>query len=281
MRVPTLIGYTSPDSTALPVTDSDGNPIADTNGNTQFVTPEQVLLNALVSVRNGTALALPPGSKVEPLQVESVAGSPFLDAFSYYNTEITRALLGSTLATGEAKYQSKASSETHQDALDLLIARGKKTLEQCIRQDLLTHMVRMNYGDKAVKLTPKVSLTDTQPQDFAVNATAVGTLFSSGYLHDSQLPALDAKLGIPERDLEEIAQEQAEEEAKQQELLKQMQPNNPQAQANPQQAQTTGAQKPNGTTKQPVKPQPTGKAKVKPNGREDRDQNGKGSNKTA
>jgi len=201
---PSVWGETAPDAQESVATDAEtGEVLYDELGNPRYVRPEEAMLAGLIGFRNGSAMAVRHGSTIHVVEAQG-NGEAFLNAFALYNREISTGVLNQTLATEEAQHQARASSETHQDVLDMMVGHVKGATATVIRADVLLHLVEYNFGPDALELVPKVMLEKTEPQDFAPNATAVAGLEKSGYLHPSQYRELDAKLGLPARSDEAI-----------------------------------------------------------------------------
>lgn len=204
---PSLIGYTADQAADVPMYDTDGIAVLDEETGVQITTtPEQAMLAALQEFRNGTAAAFPFGSKVQPLEVQHV-GTPFGDAFNIFDHQIAKAILGQTLATEQAEHQARAASQTHQDVLGLAVGFARRMLEGGLRY-VCERLTEYNFGPSAIPLTPKVSLSETEQQDFATTGTTIARLHQVGYLHPSQLPEVDAKLDLPIRPPEAVEQAQ-------------------------------------------------------------------------
>lgn len=192
---PSMIGYTAPNAQPVPVTDHLGNPIP----GAPLITPEQAMLSALLSFKNGSAVVFPNGAKVEPINMGG-DGTAFRNAISQFNAEISKGILCQTLATEEGIHQARAASETHQDVLDMVVLHIKQLLAAFIYRDVLFHLVRYNWGlDVARRLTPKVHMVAVESHNWSKDASAVASLTQSGYLHKSQLHEMDARLGLPRR----------------------------------------------------------------------------------
>lgn len=188
---PSLIGFTAPNAQSY--TDAAGT----------LVTPETAMVNALVAFRNASALAFPHGSQVQPI-VMTGEGEPFLAAITLFDQQITKAILHQTLATEEGQHQARAASEVHQDVLDTMVRQAKKAIERMLRRDVLRQMVRVNYGEAALALTPKVTLGETERQDVTRLMDAIARLQTSGYLAPSQYPTIDVMLGLAQREAAEV-----------------------------------------------------------------------------
>jgi hypothetical protein len=200
---PSLIGYTAPGAVSVPQTDALGNVIP----GAPLITPEQAMLNALIGFKNSSVIALPFGTKVDPLSMTG-DGEAFREALTQFNSEISKGILCQTLATEEGVHMAKAASETHQDVLDLVIHHVKQTLAQMIRRDILRPLVRYNWGEEAARrLTPKVILSSVEKHNWARDASAVSSLVGSQYLDPSQYREMDARLGLPRRKPQAAAQQ--------------------------------------------------------------------------
>jgi len=192
---PSLIGYTAPDAVSVPQMDALGNIIP----GAPLITPEQAMMSALVAFKNSSVIALPYGTKVEPL-ASGGNGEAFKAAFTQFNGEISKGILCQTLATEEGVHQAKAASETHQDVLDMVVHHIKLVVSRMVRHDILRPLVRYNWGaDVARRLTPKVTMASTEKHNWAKDASALSSLVSAQYLDKSQYAEMDARLGLPRR----------------------------------------------------------------------------------
>lgn len=200
---PSLIGYTAEGATVDTLKNADGTVYLDGNGVATYISPEQTLATSMAEFRNGTYLALPFSSKVEPLQVNGEGGA-FLSAVDLFDRQMAKAILYQTLATEQAQHQARAASETHQDVLGLVVQYGKTVVEQMILNDILKPLIEYNYGEEGLEFLPNVDLGNTESQDFATKATAIASLQTAGYLTESQKPGIDADLGIHVRSPQEV-----------------------------------------------------------------------------
>lgn len=199
---PALIGYAPEGAVATPQIDSLGNPILDpTTGNpVPAVTPEQAVLQALLLFRASAALALPYSSKVDLIQSKG-NGEAFMAAMAGANQEITKSILTQELATEQSQNMARAASQVHQDVLGTIIRQGKASVGRMLAEQILKQWIAFNWGQDKVKFCPDITLGSVEKQDKPDTIRAIATLFSSGYLHPTQLPATDRMLGLPVRDL--------------------------------------------------------------------------------
>jgi hypothetical protein len=190
---PSLVGKVPENASDREKRDSNGNVIPG-----QFVSATQDLFDQIVNFQGGTALALPFGTELEPLQVAG-NGDVFDKVIDLCDRQITAAILGQTRATEEARFGSKADSGTGKDILGLVVQRVKSQMCSAIRQGLHT-LVELNWGKEDADLyTPYVEAGNHDREDRAAYWVAASNLARSGYLSMSQLPMLDAKLGLPAR----------------------------------------------------------------------------------
>ena len=185
---PMLVGTTAPNASDQP----------DPTHATRRISAQQAMLNELLRLRNASAIALPHGADLELLFSQG-EGRAFLNAFTLYNQEIARAITTQTLATNEGEHGTRAQASVHQDALHTIVHQAKRSLCRAIRRDVLRNVVRYNYGDAAIPLTPIPSLGEVEQEDIAALLSAIADLTRAGFLDASQYPALDRRLGMPPR----------------------------------------------------------------------------------
>lgn len=205
---PGIVGKTPVDAPMEPVTDKDGHPIKDGEGNFELITAQHALMQALEMWMNATILAVKGGTEIDFLQSQG-DGQAFLNACDYFDRQITRAILGTDGLTMAAKHDSQGAKDAGQDVVGLKIAFQKGRLASVLT-GLARLLVRVNFGDAAVRLAPRAVLAKTEQQDFAVRLDAYSKAYASGFLHDSMLAAADADLGLKGRDMEAMAREKAE-----------------------------------------------------------------------
>lgn len=187
---PSLIGYVAPNATPQP---DPNNPSAPP------VTAEQVMLAAMLSMKSGTAIALPNGAQVDPLLMQG-DGAAFLRAIDHCDQQITKAVLTQELATEEGKHMARAAAQVHQDILDTLVRQSKFAFAEQLRRQLFKNWVSYNWGDKARHLAPMIGLGEAILREQSTLWTACSQMAGQGYLAPSQLRKLDELVGLPIRD---------------------------------------------------------------------------------
>ncbi len=141
-------------------------------GEKVLVDPTQQLLEALIQFRNGAALAVPHGSNIKNL-VSTGAAEPFFSALDFYDKQMSKAILGQTLATNEGKRDNRASSGNAKDVMDLLIEHGEDALSTMLRRELLRTFLTINRGEVvARRLCPVITFSGAEEADWSQLATA-------------------------------------------------------------------------------------------------------------
>jgi len=171
----------------------------------------QFLYQQMLNFKNGSVMVGPSGTTLQAIDPPS-DGAAFGQAFNFLDRQIVFGILNTVRGVLEAEHGSKADSEVGQDDKERVIRYYRGCVGRMLYRDVVKRLVQYNYGDDvADRLTPRVLIGETEIHDFSKDASAVASLKSSGYLHDSQLPATDARLGLKIREIspEEIAAKKA------------------------------------------------------------------------
>jgi len=173
----------------------DGTVAKDANGDNILDHPSETTLSAARDYKNGSVLILPFGSEYGNI-VTTGAGTPFFEQLERCDKEISKAILGQSLATNEGQHQARAASSGQKDVMDVLIQYGEERLSAVLRR-VLKLLIEINFGPSYVPFTPYVSLSAAEEADVEKLATAFSLI---GYtMAKSQLPQADIKLGFAPR----------------------------------------------------------------------------------
>lgn len=194
---PSVIGKTPPNALPYPQLNPDGTPVLDQNGNQVYLTPEQALGTSLAALANGTYTAVPAGTEIDVIPMVG-EGKPFQAAYSFFDQQIAKAVLGSTLATEEGEHQARAAADTHKNVMDTGIRPIRRPVERMLRDILKTWML-LNGQEKLIPLLPVCSLGAVEQEDQASLITSMAQLNRAGYLHPSMYPFTDQLLGLEGR----------------------------------------------------------------------------------
>ena len=205
------------------------NAKAEKNDAGEMLPATEALVSALENLfQGGTVVGLPHGTEVDPIEVQG-DGEAFVTGIDMLNREMVLAILGNVRATLESKHGSRADSETAKDILDNSVLAIVRWLELEIRSQIVRPLVVYNFGQlEADQFCPIVNIASTPNEDLPKVWDSLSRLFASGYIHSSQLPELDSKYGLPERDLEAIqAEELARRDLQRMEGLERLRLRNP------------------------------------------------------
>ncbi len=206
--LPILFGTTAPDAGDQWNADSSGNE----DKSVPKISAEQAYLQRLLGVKEGDAIAAPDGTKLNVVQNTNDGGA-LASALRYHDSQIVKGITFQKLATSPDPSQAKASSEVHQDILNVTPMYLKNELTTMWRNDILWPMVRDNLGAEYKKYLPKPNLGRIDPEDLAKLLTALGRALASGGLHYSMLPEIWSDWGLPPADIEAWMQEIQQEKA--------------------------------------------------------------------
>ena len=202
--LPSLVGTTAPlepGQTPNVLRDSVTNEIIkDSAGNPIYESDVNSLLNSLTQLRNASAIALPHGATVTPIN-NSVSGDPFKGMRDVLNEEIEMGMILQTLASSEGRFMSRAASQSHMSILDLFVFFIKGLVIDMLEKDLLKPLMKLNFADFDNELLPIISMGDSERRDWATDVIAIATGWKAGFFSESQKPGLDKIIGAPERDM--------------------------------------------------------------------------------
>lgn len=190
---PSLFGTTHEGAEDIPQKDAQGNPLPPLN-------PQKAMKSGLEAFfRSGSVIVGPFGSNVKVVE-SGRDGTANEKALERCDRDITRAILKQTRATGEARFGSKADSQTGQDIMEVYVQFIRLWACCLLDAQVFYRLVEANWGQAvAERLSPNVSLGQVSLSDFAKAASAVATLFQSSYFTEGQLSETDAILGLPVR----------------------------------------------------------------------------------
>lgn len=204
---PTLIGELGEDPFDAPNVDSLGNATSTTP-----LSVADKMRNGLMLVRNGAVFVHSNKGKVYTLDVPNV-GAQLQTELDRIDKQLEKAITLQVLATAEAKFSTQASAQVHQDTAGTGLRYPRMILANMWNQ-LLRLVVKQNDGAKAARtVSPYVSLTATEQQDWATELGAVATAYTAGVVKDPQLPKLWERLGLPDVPPEFLQQEAEQKQA--------------------------------------------------------------------
>jgi hypothetical protein len=200
---PKVIGITPEKGQNVPIVDNTGAVVA----GKESVTPEEAMAYNLERWGTGDWMVAPNGSTFQIVSATG-EGRAQSNAIDLYDRQIALAILGTTRATMEAEFGSKADSMVGQDRVGLNVRIGKSAVGHMVRSDLLKPLVTVNrqaWGiteEEASSLTPLVTMGEVEHQDLE---RMLAGFASVKYQTDpSQWPKIDAMLKLPVREPEPV-----------------------------------------------------------------------------
>lgn len=112
---------------------------------------QQELLKVLERIQQETAIVVPDTVDVELLAANVAAhGGGFESAIAYCDKQIAKAIVGQTLTSDEGqRVGSMALGRVHQDILDTIIVRQRRTVEEWVDEEIIRPLVDQNYLTRA------------------------------------------------------------------------------------------------------------------------------------
>jgi hypothetical protein len=159
-------------------------------------TPTQALLDALLGLKSAGVAVIPNGAETDTIPSSDTDG--FETGFSIADSQIAKAILGQTLATGEAQFGTRAQSQTHLQVLDLFVAWLKRELAAMVTADIINPLIKYNFGEEALAYAPLVTFGDSDRRDWSKDANAAALLH--GKITKTQWLAICTQLGLPAPD---------------------------------------------------------------------------------
>lgn len=207
---PSIVGFLPQDAGEIEVIDELGNAVVDDDGNVVTKQAAEMMLEQLLKFANGTAIVLEHGADFDLIQSQGDGGA-YVKAFDIYDRQMTKAIMIAVRATMEAEHGSKADSGTAQDIVAEFAQSIQRKVEVGFYRDIILPTVRMNFGDEAAeKYCPYMSLSDVAREDVVAVGNMIANLARADMVHSSQLPGIDAKLNLPERDFQAQMDEEQE-----------------------------------------------------------------------
>jgi len=188
-----LLKFASP---SIVVTAPEGPPMMTIKG--KQVSVAKSILRDLKGFENASATVLPGKATFQLVQSQS-QGEAFLGALSMLEQRIQIGITNQVLASSEGKHMARAAAQTHQDSRNVVVRAIRRWLENVIR-DLFRYLLKINFGEEAVKYAPTVNLGRVDPEDMGAIMSGIASLKTAGYFSDEQARGLDSIFSFPRRE---------------------------------------------------------------------------------
>lgn len=197
--LPLIVANAPPNAGFEPELDENGQVIQDG----RMISVATKIRDTLVQLQNGTVAVLPFGTEKDFFNAQGT-GEAFIAALDKIERLIHLAILGTTRVSLEAAHGSKADSSEAQNVLKLKVNWVRRMLEATLRRDLAKLLIRVNYGEDFLHLTPFVVLSKGEARDKASMLSAFSQALTAKLLRPEQLPAVWAELGLPPGDMDAL-----------------------------------------------------------------------------
>lgn len=161
-----------------------------------IVSAEDAMSDALAGLKNNTAVVVGHGGDVKPIFLNTTTGEAFLNAFEYYDKQITTAITSQALALADASHQTKAATGEQKNVLDMVVEALEAGLCRMVERDILHPLIKYNFGEDACKYCPTLSLSAAEEADITPLAEAFSKLKAAAILQSAHMPEVWAKLGL-------------------------------------------------------------------------------------
>jgi hypothetical protein len=181
----------------------------------------QLANKAASNIRQGANVVVPNNVDVEPLEAPTGVFQAMKEAAEYDARQISLVIHSNILSTGEGEHGStSAGAKEHGQVGSTIYDAMSIAVENAYNQQLIHRFVRYNYGDKALKIMPRLRLRKQNNSDISVMANVLSILHNIGNL-PSRSRVIRDQLGWPPisaeeekmLDEEQKAQQEAQERA--------------------------------------------------------------------
>lgn len=148
----------------------------------------KMLAEMLSGIQSDAAVAIANVKEVDTLEVKGDLSS-FKTLIEACDVQISYAVTGQSLASGEGQYGTRAQAEVHENMKKTLTAGDAKQLAYTLNKTLIAWMVELNFGTDAPKPSLEFDIDDYASWDIVKDAIDRGVPVSQS--------ALYAKYNIP------------------------------------------------------------------------------------
>ncbi|MCV6583974.1 MAG: DUF935 family protein, partial [Marinibacterium sp.] len=111
---------------------------------------QQELMRVLQTMNRSSAITVPIGTELETFEARRTGTVDYSEWGKFWNTEMSKAVLGETLTTEMGKTGARAASETHADVLDALIDSDSDLLSGTLNAQMVRWLIEFNYPNAAM-----------------------------------------------------------------------------------------------------------------------------------
>lgn len=170
--------------------------ITDPDGSKRNEQKAKILLEKILAWQNAYALVVKGGTEVDLMTSEG-DGAAYRHALDYFGRQIAQVILGTSQVTKEAQHESKSSKGVAQDVVGLRVSNDRRRLSNCFTNDFSKNLIRLNFGDAAVKDAPYIVFTSVEQHDRLQAIDSYSSAFAKNFIQEEQLDDIYDELGLP------------------------------------------------------------------------------------
>lgn len=165
-------------------------------------------LDMLDSIHQDTSVVIDNDQEVEMLTGNQTEKGGYEASLDYCGRQIAKSIVGNTLTTdqGTKGTGSYAQSKTHQDTLDVWVAKLKTKVEEFFNERIIKHLIDLNFKSP---MYPRLDLGKVDDKDIVALAEALERLVNAGFIWAGEGWIRDF-LGIPEKSADDLVAEEEE-----------------------------------------------------------------------
>jgi hypothetical protein len=169
-------------------------------GDTVALKNAQIAVN---SIRQGSAAILPDNVQYELVNIDAKTLEAFKVKADWHLSQISQNILGNTLTTREGERSgSLALGQVHNQTQDYGLNFIRKDVEEVITNQLFRRLIRYNFGEDQLDLTPLFTLGDYKDLNIAVLTQLFTMLIQTGNM-PARSPEVRKACGLPPESPEE------------------------------------------------------------------------------
>ena len=147
------------------------------------------LLRALVQLSGGTSAVIPEGAKIDFIQSAKSGGDIFLGTAKYWDSQLSKLVLGQTMTTDDGA--SKSQAGVHNLVRHDIAQHDAGAMSADINRCLIRPFIDMNFGPPSDGLYPRLELTVREKENMSALVKAMCSL-------------ADRNVAITEREAREV-----------------------------------------------------------------------------
>lgn len=151
---------------------------------------QKALLEAIEAIQNETGIKIPANMAIELLEAKRSGDGSYESLCKYFDSQISKAVLGQTLTTEISGTGSYAAAQTHEEVRQDLVKADADALCEMLNATLVRWIVDLNFGPQAayptlwLRTEPEADLNALADRDKKL-AVDIGVPIDEGYWYET------------------------------------------------------------------------------------------------